>query len=204
MPWCRGMATIALVCAIASSAAADPLDTAKSAVDKSDYPAAKTALADALAAGDNSPEQLAEIYRLSGIVAAALGDEKGATEAFERCLALSPKASLPPGTSPKITRPFAAAQAYYKDHQRVDVKTETAAQPPTITVIVASDPLAMIAKVRAAVAADGKAEQTLDRAASERTAVALPKGKRLDLRVIVLDDKGNRIAEVGSKDGPGR
>ena len=196
------MATVALVCAIASSAAADPLDTAKAAVDKSDYPAAKAALADALAAGDNSPEQLAEIYRLSGIVTAALGDEMAATEAFERCLALSPKATLPAGTSPKITRPFAAAQAYYKDHQRVDVKTETAAQPPTITVIVASDPLAMIAKVRVVVVADGKAEQTLDRAASERTAVALPKGKRLDLRVIVLDDKGNRIAEVGSKDVP--
>jgi hypothetical protein len=196
------MATIAFVCAIASSAAADPLETAKSAVDRSDYPAAKTALADALAAGENSPEQLAEIYRLSGIVTAALGDTQGATDAFERCLALAPKAALAPGTSPKITRPFAAAQAYFKAHERLEVKTETAMQPPAITVIVASDPLGMIAKVRVLVVADGKAEETLDRAASERTVVALPKGKRLDLRVIALDASGNHVAEVGSREVP--
>jgi len=196
------MATIAFVCAIASSAAAEPLETAKSAVDKSDYPAAKTALADALAAGESTPEQLAEIYRLTGIVTAALGDTQAATDAFERCLALAPKAALPPGTSPKITRPFAAAQAYFKAHERLEVKTETATQPPAITVIVASDPLGMIAKVRVLVVADGKAEETLDRAASERTVVALPKGARLDLRVIALDAQGNHVAEVGSKEVP--
>ena len=125
------MALVA-VCAIAYpvAAEADAIDNAKAAVDRSDYLAAKTALQQALDAGGYTPDQLAEIYRLSGIVSGALGDAQAATQAFERCLALAPKATLPPGTSPKIMKPFEAAQAFYKSHQRVEVKTETATEPP--------------------------------------------------------------------------
>ena len=78
--------------------AEDPLAQARKAVAESDYVSARSELAAALEAGDRSPEEIAEIHRLSGIVYAALGDAKVATEAFTRLLALSPKAELPPGT----------------------------------------------------------------------------------------------------------
>ncbi len=45
-----------------------------------------------------------------------------ATTAFGRWLALDPKAALPPGTSPKITRPFTAAQDQAKGREPIKVK----------------------------------------------------------------------------------
>jgi tetratricopeptide (TPR) repeat protein len=180
----------------------DPLAQARKAVAESDYVAARPALAAALDAGDHSPEEVAEIYRLSGIVQAALGDAKAATEAFTRLLALSPKAALPAGTSPKLKRPFDAAGRYFKTHAPLEVKVETVATPPTITLVVVSDPLDMIAKAHVVFAIDGGAERTKDAVASERTDVTLPAGRRIDARVAALDAHGNRLAEVGSKDVP--
>lgn len=186
----------------AAPAGAAQLEAAKTAVEASDYLKARAALTAALTSGANGREELAEIYRLSGIVAGALGDAKAATAAFHRALALSPKVALPPGTSPKIGRPFAAAQALAKDGAPLEIKSETASSPPSVTVVVAADPLGMIARVRAAVVVDGKAEQTFDRPASERTTIELPAGRRLDLRVTAIDEHGNRLAELGTREVP--
>jgi hypothetical protein len=196
-------AAVLVLLALAPPVHAAPLDDAKAAVEASDYLKAKAALAEALASGTNGREELAEIYRLSGIVAGALGDPKAATAAFQRALALSPKVELPPGTSPKIGRPFAAAQqAAKKSGGPLEIRSETSAEPPSVTVIVAADPVQMIAKVRATVIVDGKPEQTFDRPPAPSTTIELPEGARLDVRVAVLDEKGNRLAELGSREVP--
>lgn len=193
-----------VVCA--STAHADPaLDKARAAIDASDYLAARSALADALATGDNGPDELAEIYRLTGTIAAGLGDGPAATDAFERMLALAPHATLPAGTSPKITRPFSAAQAFYKTHQPVQIKVDTAASPPSVTITVVADPLHMIASAHAVVRVDGSRDQTLDKhvdASTPTIVLGLPAGRRIDLRVSARDDHGNRLAEVGTADVP--
>ena len=192
-----------LVASLAARAHADPtLEAAKAAVDASDYLNARTQLGLLVAKGDNGPEDMGEIYRLSGIVAGALGETKAATEAFEKCLALVPKATLPPGTSPKIMRPFAEAQAYFKSHEPLKIKAETTAVPPSVTVAVVSDPLAMISRARVIATVDKAAPRTLERPAAAEISIALPAGARIDLRVVALDDKGNRLAEVGSVDVP--
>ena len=188
-----------LLASLAPRAHADPtLDGAKSAVDASDYLTARTQLGQLLAKGDNSPEDLGEIYRLSGIVAGALGETKAATEAFQKCLALAPKSTLPPGTSPKIARPFAEAQTYFKTHEPLKIKADTAAVPPSVTVAVVSDPLAMISRARVIATVDGATSKTIEKAAASEITIALPAGARIDLRVVVLDDNGNRLAEVGT------
>ncbi|HWU87436.1 MAG TPA: hypothetical protein VN253_09180, partial [Kofleriaceae bacterium] len=195
--------SLAFALALAAPADAAPLDDAKAAVEASDYLKAKAALAEALASGANGREELAEIYRLSGIVAGALGDAKAATAAFQRALVLSPKVALPPGTSPKIGRPFAAAQELAKKAGGpLEIRSETAAEPPSVTVIVVADPLHMIARVRATVVVDGKPEQSFERPGSELTTIELPAGARLDVRVAVIDEKGNRLAELGSREVP--
>jgi hypothetical protein len=200
----RGLAALAALVVLATTASADPLGDAKAQVAASDYLKARTSLDEAYASGANSPEQLAEIWRLRGIVAGALGETKPATEAFQRCLALTPKAELPPGTSPKIMRPFAAAQELYKKTEPLVIGKETSESPPAIAVIVESDPMKMIARIRVMVKADGGAEKQIDKqfAGQERVEVALPAGGRLDLRVAALDEKGNRLAELGSADVP--
>lgn len=185
---------------------ADPLPDAlargRKAVAESDYVAARPALIAALEGGGRGPEELVEIYRLTGIVAAALGDARAATEAFTRLLALSPKATLPAGTSPKIKRPFDAAARYASGHPALELKLETRARPPTITLVRVSDPLGLVATAHVTFAIDGGAEQTRDVAASERTEIVLPPGRRIDARVAALDGHGNRLIEIGSKAVP--
>jgi hypothetical protein len=193
-------AAIAIVTfvAIRSAQADGPLAQAQAAIDQSDYPGAKSAVDSAITSGALGPEELADAYRLRGIVAGALGDAAAATDAFERLLALSPKATLPQGTSPKITKPFASAVAYFKTHEPLKAKAETS--PASVTLVVASDPLAMIAKVRVWASVDGKRETSIDGAGGN--AIALPHGKRVDLRVAGLDDHGNRVVELGTSDAP--
>lgn len=180
----------------------DPLARARRAVSASDYVGARPQLAAALDAGGHAPEELAEIYRLSGIVHAALGDVKAATAAFTRLLALSPKAKLPAGTSPKIKRPFDAAVRYFKTHAALEVRIETTPSPPAIALVQVSDPLDMLARARVVFAVDGGAEDTKDVVASERTEVGLPAGRRIEARVWMLDVHGNHLIEIGSKEAP--
>ena len=202
MRW--GTFAVLAIAALARAAYADSLADAKTQVAASDYMKARASLDDAYATGTNGPEQLAEIWRLRGIVAGALNETKPATEAFQKCLALSPKAELPPGSSPRFTRPFDAARELAKKTAPLTIKQETKQAPPSITVSVASDPMSMIAKIAIYVRVDGAAETTLDSkyAGQDSVEVALPAGARLDLRVAALDEKGNRLAELGSADVP--
>jgi hypothetical protein len=198
----RGLAALAVVAVVAGPARADDLANARAAVDASDYFAARGALDKALADGKASPEDLADIYRMKGIVDAALGNTAAATTAFGKWLALDPKASLPQGTSPKITRPFEAAQDQAKRRQPIKVKTETAADPPSITLVIVSDPFLMIARARVEFRVDGGAEQKAEATGSKRIQIDLPRGARIDLRVQALDEHGNRVAELGTTDVP--
>jgi hypothetical protein len=67
---------------------------------------------------------------------------------------------------------------------------------------VVSDPLAMISRARVIAMVDKQAAKTLEKPAAAELTIALPAGARIDLRVVALDDKGNRLAEVGSVDVP--
>src|SRR5688572_33082768 len=106
----RGMAVALAVLALAliegTARADDALARARRAVATSDYVAARTELAAVRDAGDHSPDDTAAIYRLTGIVEAALGNSDAATTAFIQLLALTPGATMSAGTSPKIRQPF--------------------------------------------------------------------------------------------------
>jgi hypothetical protein len=199
-----GASVVAMLVAASPARADDAttLETAKAAVDGSDYLTARAQLTELTNHGNNGPDDMAEIYRLSGIIAGALGEAKPATEAFERCLALTPKATLPPGTSPKIAKPFAAAQAYFKTHEPLKIKAETTTIPPSLTIAIVSDPLSMIASASVLATVDKKPPQHFDRPAAPAITIPLSPGGRIDLRVIALDAHGNRLAEVGSLEVP--
>jgi len=190
---------LGLVVGAGSARADDALATARKDVDNSDYLPARLALADALAAGTAGPDDLAEIYMLSGIVEGALGDSAAAKRAFAKWLSIDPKGTLPQGTSPKITRPFTAAAA---STAPIKVKTETSADPPSVTLVVVSDKQKLITGARVFVRADGGRERELDGEGTKEIAIELPHGHRLDLRVQAVDKHGNRVVELGSSDVP--
>jgi hypothetical protein len=201
----RVCALIAMVASAASPAMAqgeDTLAAARKDVESSDYMAARGALSAALDAGTSSPEELTEIYKLSGIVEGALGNDKDATEYFRKWLSIDPKGMLPAGTSPKIKRPFDSAAAKVKAHEPLKVKVETSASPPTVTLVIVNDPEHLIAKARVFVIADGKHETKVEGEGKQQITIALPPGGRLDLRVQALDENGNRVVELGSADVP--
>ena len=195
---------IVVLIALAGVARADDkslLARARAAVDNSEYSAARPLLTEALDAGGNDPDQLADIYRMLGITSAALNDTKAATEAFTHLLALSPKFTLPVGTSPKISRPFVAAGNYFKSHEPLHVMVDTSAQPPSVTLVIESDPLQMIARAEGTVRADGKSQKLTGKGTS-RIQIDLPHGERLEIELAVLDEHGNRLVELGSAELP--
>lgn len=185
-----------------STARADALADARKAVEGSDYMSAEPALESALKAGTADPADLAEIYKLTGVVEAALGNTGPSEQAFARWLALEPKGSLPAGTSPKITRPFSAAQAQAKKHGPLAAKAETNDDPPAVTLVIENDPLKMIVGAKVYFVTDKKAEETLEADGHGKITIELGTGKRIDLRLHAVDQYGNRVVELGSKDVP--
>ena len=192
----------ALLTTLASQAHADALGDARKAVGGSDYLSARPALEKALTAGKAGPADLAEIYKLTGIVEAALGNAGPSEQAFAKWLALEPKGSLPDGTSPKITRPFSAAQEQAKKAGPLSAKAETSDDPPSVTLVIANDPQKMIVGAKVYYVTDRKSEQTLEADGKDKITIDLDIGKRIDLRLHAVDQYGNRVVELGSKDVP--
>lgn len=171
--WAQGAVLAALLITLASTARADALADARKAVETSDYLRAQPALETALTAGTAGPDDLAEIYRLTGIVQGALGNEDAAEEAFGKWLALAPRGSLPPGTSPKITRPFDVAQALIKKQGALEAKAETADDPPAVTLVVVNDPMKMIVGAKVYYVTDRKPEEALEAEGTSRVTIEL-------------------------------
>ncbi|MCC6994425.1 MAG: hypothetical protein IT370_07340 [Deltaproteobacteria bacterium] len=191
-----------VLCAVARPGVARAEDNAflvqaRADIDAVEFDKARESLERALLAGSNGPTQLAEIYRLSGEVAVAVGDADGAEQAFQRLLAIAPDSKLRDGVSPKIKSAFDAAAAALGDKRlRIDYVTG----PGTITLVVDADPLDLVA---------GAAIDYVDAVGGRRTQVK--KGKfRIEVSLdeaapvphkvalAALDAHGNRLAELGS------
>lgn len=202
MRWIPVATAAVLMFAVAPAARADALADARKAVDGSDYPTARTLLVSALEAGTAGPDALAEIYKLTGIVEGALGNATAATDAFSKWLSLDARGALPLGTSPKIMRPFTAAQDKAKKRGLVEAKAKTEDNPPAVTLVVVNDPHKLIASAKVYFRVDNKAEQSLEAAGTEQIKLELETGKRIDLRLHAVDKYGNHVVELGSKDVP--
>ena len=200
--WGQVAIAAALLTTLAEVAYADALSDGRKAVEGSDYLAARPLLEAALKAGTAGPADLAEIWKLTGIIEGALNNAAAAEKAFARWLALEPRGSLPPGTSPKIKRPFDAAQEQAKKQGKLEAKAETADDPPAVTLVVVNDPQQMIVGAKVYFMADRKPEEKLEADGSERVTIELGTGKRIDLRMHAVDEYGNRVVELGSKDVP--
>lgn len=201
--WLLAACAAVVVLAHASGVRADALTDARKAVEGSDYVTAKTKLEEAITSGSNGPAELAEIYKLAGTVEGALGNAQQATIWFAKWLAIDPKASLPDGTSPKFKRPFDAASVQAKKKGPIEAKAETEDNPPAVTLVVVNDPHNMIVGAKVYFRVDKKGpEQDLEAEGKERIKIELDVGKRIDLRLHAVDEYGNRVVELGSKDVP--
>src|SRR5688500_5701410 len=145
----RAGIVIAIVAAagVAEAGSAEELAEARRLRRELDFDGALAATARAIAAGDAEPAGLIEAYRLAGGLAAGLDREAEAIGYFERVHAIDASATLPAGTSPKITAPFERARASVAAKGgaiEVAIEEETEG----VVVVIARDPLGMIAGER--------------------------------------------------------
>ena len=186
----RVTALAAVVLAPAVALANPHLERAKTALDDLQFEEAYDALDEALRAGDSEVEQTLEIYQLLGEVAAALGQEDEAVDAFELLLTLAPKHRLRDGVSPKIREPFDQARSRVDGRESLRLSCEvTSKDPMTLVVVVRSNPLDL---ATGALVVDGGGDNRAPLVAGSAS-ITLAIGGRAS-RVGLTDESGNQIA----------
>lgn len=176
------------------------LAKAREAIDGVNYTEARTQLDAALAGGGLTAAETAEAHRLLGNTLAVIGKPDEAEQAYQRYLALDPRAELATTAPAKQRRPFEAARAFVAERGALEVaatRTQTA-----IEVAINSDPLSMAAF------ATLHPKDPVSRVALGAGTVSLPAAPTALTRVTILDARGNTLVEIevpvlGTPVGPG-
>lgn len=163
------------------------LAQAQAALDELQYEDAAALLDRAWRAGGNRPDDLVQLFRLTGQVAVTLGNDADAELAFRRLLALDPDATLPDGTSPKIAARLDAARATMS--KPLGVKIGEPAGQRVLHLEVVSDPLNMIAGAHIRYR-DGRGVERIQETRGSGP-LTLPIAPSTQVQVDVLDEHGN-------------
>jgi hypothetical protein len=174
------------------------LARARQEIEKLQYDSARASLERALKAGNSSPAETREILLLAAEVAATLGDRSAAEKHYRTLLTLEPAAQLPPGASPKLARPFAAARTAMRGRGVVAVQPEqSGGASPMVTLVVLSDPLQLVAGARVRCQTSSGATSTLVAKGTRRITLSLPRAARIEVMLSALDRHGNRLVDLG-------
>lgn len=187
-------AAAALALAPVRASAEDALETARGHIGVLQYAEAEAALEAFLAAGKARPAEVVEAYRLLGRVRAGLGDEAGAEEAFARLVALDPGASLPPGSSPKLTEPFARARA--RAGAGIALSRELDPQRRAVVLVVERDPLDMVAGARLLSEPGGA---MIEQRGADRLVLS-PPPEATRVVLVAIDAAGNELVALPAVD----
>jgi hypothetical protein len=161
----------------------DELGRARQLEAQLEYDAALAIVETILARGGADPARYVELHLFAGRLAAGLDRTALAQDHFARVLALRPDTTLPAGTSPKITEPFALAKA----RARPLVVDATVSQG--VVTLVATDAFGIVTGLAVHVVADGAHADLVERAA---TRLVVPAGATVT-EVAALDAAGNRV-----------
>ncbi len=183
------VATALLLSASVAHADQAQLAQAELAVEEIDYEAARALVGQALDGGGLAVSDLGRAYRLAGEIAAALDVPDEARDHFLRWILIDPAARLPAGSSPKIARPFAAAQAEAARLGAMSVVARATRRGAVIVVeLTTTDPLGMITAVRV------RGAGSEARATGTRVELEVAETGPVELRVSALDARGNELA----------
>ncbi|HEU5060771.1 MAG TPA: tetratricopeptide repeat protein [Kofleriaceae bacterium] len=179
-----------------------PLERARSEIGELRYEDARKTVEKAIRSGTNGPEDMTELYLLLGEVEASLGEDDAAEDAFKNALVIDPSAQLREGLSPKIKEPFGRARKAMKSKKPLAIQHRILkADPPTIAVLVQSDPFGMIIGGRLIYKNADGAERSVAGMGKERVDLKLPPGTGAFL-VAGIDEHGNRLIVLGSESEP--
>ena len=183
-------------------AAKSPLERARNEIGELRYEDARKSIERSIRSGTNGPADMSELYLLLGEVKASLGDDDAALEAFEKALVIDPAAELRRGLSPKIREPFGKARKAMKGKKPLAIQHRILKQdPPTIAIVVQSDPFGMIIGGRLIYKNADGADRSVAGMGKERVDLKLPPGTA-SFVVAGIDEHGNRLIELGSPSEP--
>lgn len=201
------LVAIASVFFASAASAQTTLDRAENAYSEIDFPLVIQLANEALQEGGHSPDEVARIYELIGLSNAAEREEDPAREAYVKMLALRPDAEVDTNLAPRLRGPFLEARGFWASRSSAfSVEARVVRARGAIRVEL-SDPLGMASEIRVLSrdhAVMGRMEET--RVSAEADVLvevpALPDAPQLDYAVQVLDEHGNRLAEIGTEDEP--
>ena len=178
------------------------LDRARTEIGELRYEEAQKTVEKAIRSGTNGPEEMVELYLLLGEVKASLGDDDAAQDAFRRALVIDPAAELREGLSPKIREPFGRARKAMKSKKPLAIQHRILKpDPPTVAVLVQSDPLGLVIGARLVYRNADGAERSVAGMGKQRVDLKLPKGTASFLAA-GIDEHGNRLVVLGSESEP--
>ena len=179
-----------------------PLERARTEIGELRYEDAQKTVEKALRSGTNGPPEMAELYLLYGEVKASLGEDDAAQEAFRKALVIDPSTELREGLSPKIREPFAKARRSMKNKKPLSIQHRILKpDPPTIAVLVESDPFGMVIGGRLIYKNADGAERSVAGMGKQRIDLKLPRGTG-KFMVAAIDEHGNRLVVLGSESEP--
>lgn len=195
--WVR-VATIAIagVCAIPSLGIADRagIDAARKILnDEAAYDRVQDQLTATLHRGDNTPNDLIQIYSLAGIASVVLGHDDVAESYFRRWLALAPNAKLPDGVAPKIAARFANAQAHMAALGPLRASGRRGSNGVLI-IEIAGDPLNMVSGARVHWKGQSRPTQVPRTNATASIRVVTP-AQATPERIELVDEFGNVVQQ---------
>lgn len=183
------------------------LDRAENAYSEIDFPRVVALANQALEEGGHSPEEVARLYELIGLSNAAEREEDAAREAYVKMLALRPDAEVDTNLAPRLRGPFLEARGFWASRASGFSLEARVVRARGAIRVELSDPLGMASQVRV-LSRDHSVmgpmtESTVDAQSDVLVEVpALPDAPQLDYAVQVLDEHGNRLAEIGTEDQP--
>ncbi|MFT5355807.1 MAG: hypothetical protein ACI9KE_003026 [Polyangiales bacterium] len=179
------------------------LREAEAAYGEIDFERALEEASAALEEGGYDPRDLARIYELIGMAAAANGEEERSRDAYIRLLALTPEAEVDTNLAPRLRSPFMEAKGYWASRSDVLGVEARFVEARHLLRVELVDPLGMATDVIVRSRAAGTAEYTEHNdVASASTTVPLPEVSQIEYVVEVLDENGNQVAVLGSEDEP--
>lgn len=184
---------LALALTAGRALADDDLARARRLEASLEYEQALAIVEGALDRGGADPARLVELHLLAGRLAAGLDRAAAAEDHFARVLALRPETALPPGTSPKLTAPFAAARA-----RSTPLEVHATAVGGLVALVASRDALGLVSGIAVHVIDAAGAHRDL--AERGATRLAIPPGTTA-IEAAALDARGNRLW-VGAPSAP--
>mgnify|MGYP003677154327 CR=1 FL=1 len=194
---------VCFFCFASAAMAQSHLREAEAAYGEIDFERALEEATAALEEGGYSPRDLARIYELIGMAAAANDENERSRDAYIRLLALTPEAEVDTNLAPRLRSPFMEAKGYWASRTDVLALEARFVEARHLLRVELVDPLGMATDIIVRSRAAGTVEyEEQNNIASASVSVNMPEVAQIEYLVEVLDEHGNRIVVLGSEDEP--